>query len=225
MPTVARVDRAAGGGRPFDTGPAAAGAVAYCAAHGWEVAIEFVEPCASGIDERRPELQRLLDMALTKAPPSMLRQVFALFEEYQSKENAKHMLLAMRKNARQGFWNGSKAPYGYAVVAAEQRGAKTKKRVAIDPVEAEVARLMFRLFREGDGTSGPIGVKAVVSWLNAHCYRTRTGPSHFAARSPACRRSPVCVLTHGLVGALVGPHKRVGLIHVKPKPVRLSRKV
>jgi len=71
MPTVASVDRAAGGGRPFDTGPAAAGAVAYCAAHGWEVAIEFVEPCASGIDERRPELQRLLDMALTKAPPSM----------------------------------------------------------------------------------------------------------------------------------------------------------
>jgi len=65
----------------------------------------------------------------------MLRQVFALFEEYQSKENAKHTLLAMRKNARQGFWNGSKAPYGYAVVAAEQRGAKTKKRVAIDPVE------------------------------------------------------------------------------------------
>jgi DNA invertase Pin-like site-specific DNA recombinase len=56
----------------------------------------------------------------------------------------------MQENARQGFWNGSKAPYGYAVVAAEQRGAKTKKRLAIDPVEAEVVRLMFRLFREGD---------------------------------------------------------------------------
>jgi DNA invertase Pin-like site-specific DNA recombinase len=56
----------------------------------------------------------------------------------------------MQENARQGFWNGSKAPYGYAVVAAEQRGAKTKKRFAIDPVEAEVVRLMFRLFREGD---------------------------------------------------------------------------
>jgi site-specific DNA recombinase len=81
----------------------------------------------------------------------------------------------MQENARQGFWNGSKAPYGYAVVAAEQRGAKTKKRLAIDPVEAEVVRLMFRLFREGDGTSGPMGVKAVVSWLNAHGYRTRLG--------------------------------------------------
>jgi site-specific DNA recombinase len=44
-------------------------ALAFCAARGWGVAIEFVEPGASGMDERRPELQRLLDMALTEAPP------------------------------------------------------------------------------------------------------------------------------------------------------------
>jgi site-specific DNA recombinase len=105
----------------------------------------------------------------------MVRQVFALFDEYQSKENAKHTLRAMQENARQGFWNGSKAPYGYAVVAAEQRGAKTKKRLAIDPVEAEVVRLIFRLFREGDGVSGPMGVKAITSWLNSHGHRTRLG--------------------------------------------------
>ncbi|KGT80461.1 hypothetical protein MA20_07680 [Bradyrhizobium japonicum] len=61
----------------------------------------------------------------------MVRQMLALFDEYQSKENAKHTLRAMQENARQGFWNGSKAPYGYSVVDAEQRGAKTKKRLAI----------------------------------------------------------------------------------------------
>jgi hypothetical protein len=49
----------------------------------------------------------------------------------------------------------------YGVVATEQRGAKIKKRLAIDPVESEVLRLMFRLFRERDGKSGPMGVKAV----------------------------------------------------------------
>jgi site-specific DNA recombinase len=131
-------------------------ALAFCAARGWDVAIEFVEPGASGMDERRPELQRLLDMALAETPPfnvvvvhsfsrfardhfalefqvrrlkkngvrlvsitqdlgddpmgAMVRQVFALFDEYQSKENAKHTLRAMQENARQGFWNGSKAP-------------------------------------------------------------------------------------------------------------------
>ena len=194
----------------------------------------------SGTDDRRPELQRLLDMATAGGAPFdvvlvhsfsrfardhfalemdvrrlrkagvrlvsitqdlgedpmsvMVRQVFALFDEYQSKENAKHTLRAMQGNARQGFWNGSKRPYGYAVVAAEQRGAKTKKRLAIDPVEAEVIRLIFRLFREGDGMSGPMGVKTLTSWLNERGYRTRTGarwgigPLHRHSGSDRCCR-------------------------------------
>jgi len=88
----------------------------------------------------------------------MVRQVFALFDEYQSKENAKHVLRAMKENARQGFWNGAAAPYGYAVVAAEQRGAKTKEDkpeteqivVPVDPIiepaqfDAVQARLKAR---------------------------------------------------------------------------------
>jgi DNA invertase Pin-like site-specific DNA recombinase len=56
----------------------------------------------------------------------MVRQVFALFDEYQSKENAKHTLRAMQENARQGFWNGSKAPYGYAVIAADSAAQRRK---------------------------------------------------------------------------------------------------
>lgn len=36
-------------------------------------------------------------------------------------------------------------------------------------------RLMFKLFREGDGKSGPMGVKAVTCWLNERGYRTRVG--------------------------------------------------
>ena len=35
----------------------------------------------------------------------MMRQIMALFDEYQSKENAKHTLRALKENARQGFWN------------------------------------------------------------------------------------------------------------------------
>ena len=33
----------------------------------------------------------------------MMRQVIALFDEYQSRENGKHVLRAMKENARQGF--------------------------------------------------------------------------------------------------------------------------
>jgi site-specific DNA recombinase len=75
----------------------------------------------------------------------MMRQVMALFDEYQSKENAKHVLRAMNENARQGFWNGALPPIGYRIVAAEQRGAKTKKKLEIDPLHADTVRLIYRL--------------------------------------------------------------------------------
>src|SRR5262245_45687031 len=43
---------------------------------------------------------------------AMMRKVIALFDEYQSKENAKHVIRSMKENARQGFWNGATAPLG-----------------------------------------------------------------------------------------------------------------
>jgi site-specific DNA recombinase len=79
---------------------------------------------------------------------NMIRQIMALFDEYQSKENAKHTLRAMKENARQGFWNGASPPIGYRIVeASEQRGHRTKKTLEIDPVQAETVRLIFRLAR------------------------------------------------------------------------------
>ncbi len=105
----------------------------------------------------------------------MMRQIMALFDEYQSKENAKHVLRALKENARQGFWNGSLPPIGYRVVDAEQRGTKMKKKLEIDPLHADTVRLIFRLASEGDGTSGPMGVKNIVSYLNRHRMFTRSG--------------------------------------------------
>jgi site-specific DNA recombinase len=120
----------------------------------------------------------------------MMRQVIALFDEYQSRENAKHVLRAMKENARQGFYNGSRVPLGYAVEDVEQRGHRMKKRLAIDPVEAETVRLIFRLYLEGDGASGPLGVKEVAKALNARGIRTRlgarfgVGPVHVILTNP-----------------------------------------
>lgn len=105
----------------------------------------------------------------------MMRQIMALFDEYQSKENAKHVMRALKENARQGFWNGSLPPIGYRTVAAEQRGAKTKKKLEIDPLHAETVRLIYRLALEGDGTTGQMGVKNIVSYLNSRRIFTRDG--------------------------------------------------
>ena len=59
--------------------------------------------------------------------------------------------------------------------ASEQRGHRTKKTLEIDPVQAETVRLIFRLAREGSGSSGPMGVKSIVAHLNASGIRTRAG--------------------------------------------------
>lgn len=105
----------------------------------------------------------------------MMRQIIGLFDEYQSRENGKHVRKAMIENAQQGFYNGSPVALGYKAVEVEKRGIRIKKKLAIDPVEAETVRLIFRLYLQGDGTSGPLGVKKVVNWLNERGYRTRLG--------------------------------------------------
>src|SRR3981189_143800 len=66
---------------------------------------------------------------------NMIRQIMALFDEYQSKENAKHTLRAMKENARQGFWNGSLPPTRYRIREGDQRGAKVKKTLEIQPFQ------------------------------------------------------------------------------------------
>ena len=99
----------------------------------------------------------------------MMRQVIALFDEYQSRENAKHVLRAMKENARQGFYNGSRVPLGYAVEDVEKRGHRTKKRLVVDPVEAETVRLIFKLYLEGDEGRRSLGIKEIAKTLNARC--------------------------------------------------------
>ncbi len=122
----------------------------------------------------------------TDPSAQMMRQIIGIFDEYTSKENGKQVTRAMRENALQGFWNGASPPLGYTIVEAERRGAKVKKRLAIDPVEAETVRLIFRLYLEGDRASRtpPLGIKEVVKWLNRYGYTTKrrgtfgVGPMH-----------------------------------------------
>ena len=105
----------------------------------------------------------------------MMRQIMTLFDEYQSKENAKHTLRAMNENARQGFWNGALPPIGYRVVEAERRGVRVKKRLEIDPLYADLVRRIFRMALNGVENSGPMGIKRIATWLNEHGFRTRSG--------------------------------------------------
>lgn len=142
----------------------------------------------------------------------MMRQVIALFDEYQSKENAKHVLRAMKENARQGFWNGSRPPFGYSTLETERRGVRVKKKLAVDSVEAEVVLQIFRLVLEGHNGSGPMGIKAIVIWLNMRGYTTRTGGSWGVGRIHALLCNPVYAgrLRFNVKGLEDTPTKRGG---------------
>ncbi len=108
-------------------------------------------------------------------PTSQLaRKIVSLFDEFQSQENGKHTLRAMKENARQGFWNGSLPPFGYRTVEAERRGDKIKRRLEIDPIEAEIVKKIFRLHLDGEG-HGVMGVKAIADHLNKRGVTYRDG--------------------------------------------------
>lgn len=101
----------------------------------------------------------------------LIRKVLNVFDEHQSRETAKHVHRAMLENARQGFWNGSRAPFGYRVEIKERRGARDKKVLVINEDEARIIRLIFELATGALGR--PLGVKAIATHLNERGMRRR----------------------------------------------------
>jgi DNA invertase Pin-like site-specific DNA recombinase len=123
------------------------------------------------------------------ATGDLVRSIFSKFDECQSAENAKHVRRSMLANAQQGFWIGSRPPPGYKVVIAERRGDKDKKVLAIDEIEAPLVRRILSLYVEGDGTSGPLGVKKIVSWLNGRHNSYSGKPFHVSNVDAVLRRT------------------------------------
>ena len=97
-----------------------------------------------------------------------------IFDEYQSKENSKHTLRAMKENTRQGYFNGSRPPFGYKTVEVETVSikGKKKKRLAIDEHEAATVRKIFDLYLNGHlGQS--MGAKQIAVHLNERGFTQR----------------------------------------------------
>ena len=97
----------------------------------------------------------------------MASKIFSLFDEYQSKENGKHTLRAMKENARQGYFNGSRPHFGFKVVETAALGNKgqKKKRLAVDPAEAAIVRKIYDLYL--NGYKGELlGSKSIAYHLN-----------------------------------------------------------
>ena len=108
---------------------------------------------------------------------NLMRSVVSAFNQHYSEETAKHTRRSMRENARDGYFNGGKVPFGYRSVTVAHYGTKPKKRLEIDDAEAGLMRVMFQLATIGDG-DGPMGVRGIAKWLNGRGHTLRGGRFH-----------------------------------------------
>ncbi len=103
--------------------------------------------------------------------------MLALFDEYHSAENSKHVRRTMLANAAKGYWNGQTPPFGFKSVTVSQPKGKDRKKLEHDPEPAEVVRYIFKTYLEG-GPSGPLGISSLAQLLNERGERIRGKPFH-----------------------------------------------
>ena len=139
----------------------------------------FRDVVSFGVYEKRLKKHGVKIISITQqtaedSSGELARIVFSAFDEYQSKENSKHTARAMRENARQGFFNGSAAPFGFQAVATEALGnrGRRKRKLVVDETEAAVVRRIYDLYLDGyEGRA--VGVKEIAKILNEKGQRMR----------------------------------------------------
>jgi site-specific DNA recombinase len=96
----------------------------------------------------------------------MMRRIITMFDEHQSKEISKHVSRSMKENARQGYFNGSHAPYGYQAIVTDIAGSRgrKKKKLAINESEAGIVRMAYDLYLKGSEGRG-MGCKEIAKHL------------------------------------------------------------
>ena len=135
-----------------------------------------------GVYERRLKRHGVKIISITQqtsedSAGEMVRQLFGLFDEYQSKENSKHTSRAMCENARQGFYNGSQAPFGFKAVDTSVSGSsgRKKRRLEIEETEAMIVRNIYDLYLHGhEGRT--LGIKEIVKYLTQRGLLMRGSP-------------------------------------------------
>jgi site-specific DNA recombinase len=76
--------------------------------------------------------------------------VFELIDQLESETNGVRTRAGMSENARQGFFNGSKSPFGFRVEKVATPGG-SKNKLAVDASEVELLREVFQRYLAGSG--------------------------------------------------------------------------
>lgn len=87
-------------------------------------------------------------------------------DEMRIADDRKHTIRALRKNAEDGFFNGSRPPFGYMTQATDLPARSgRKKKVVLHEGEADVVRQIWDLYEFGQGGMS-MGMKNIAVYLN-----------------------------------------------------------
>ena len=75
----------------------------------------------------------------------------AIFDEQRALDDAIYTRKSRRSNARNGFWNGGRVPYGFTTYVAKVDDKKRRMKIKIVPSEAAVVRQIFEWAEQGRG--------------------------------------------------------------------------
>ncbi len=103
--------------------------------------------------------------------------LMALFDEYHSAENSKHVRRTMIANAARGYWNGQTPPIGFRTYIVPQGRGKDRKKLEHDPATQHIPRWIFETYVNGTA-NGPIGITKLAQLLNERGERLNGKPFH-----------------------------------------------
>jgi site-specific DNA recombinase len=98
----------------------------------------------------------------------LLEGVIESIDEFYSANLGQDIKRGLRENARRGFFNGSRPPYGFHRVAVRD-GAKTRNKLEPDAEDSISVRVIRRIF---DMALNDVGCKEIAKTLNRDGLRT-----------------------------------------------------
>lgn len=101
----------------------------------------------------------------------LLEGVIESIDEFYSANLGQDIKRGMRENARRGFFNGSRPPYGFHKLAVRD-GARTRNKLEPDPEGSIAIRVVSRIFNMA---ASDIGCKEIAMTLNHDGFRTING--------------------------------------------------
>ncbi|MBK8995702.1 MAG: recombinase family protein [Myxococcales bacterium] len=77
--------------------------------------------------------------------------MFELIDQLESEQIGRRTRAGMRQNAVNGFWNGSRPPFGFRAVPVPGPGGKPKRKLQVEPAQAELVGRVFALYLAHNG--------------------------------------------------------------------------